>query len=71
MVIRCFNCKKKLGVMNFVCNYCNEDCCIGCRIPEKHQCVCLQDRIDKELEQLEKKLNSAKERSKSEHFGVK
>lgn len=67
---RCFNCRKKLGIMGIVCNYCNEEFCISCRGLEDHGCPCLKDKINQDLDKLKEQLDKGRERSKSEQFGV-
>jgi|DEB0MinimDraft_6_1074348.scaffolds.fasta_scaffold311684_1 predicted nucleic acid binding AN1-type Zn finger protein len=68
---RCYKCKKKFGLLGMFCNFCNEEFCIHCRLQEYHECPCLKSKIEKEKINLQKKLEDGKERSKSEHFGIK
>ena len=35
---RCFNCKKKVGIVGFDCSHCNKYYCSKHRMPEDHSC---------------------------------
>lgn len=35
---RCFNCSKKLGILNYDCQ-CSNKFCAKCRLPETHNCT--------------------------------
>ena len=50
---RCFNCRKKLGLMEFKCK-CELKFCSGCVQPEKHKCTF--DHKTRELGILKDKL---------------
>jgi hypothetical protein len=50
---RCFNCKKKLGVMEFECK-CKNKYCMTCLQPEKHNCI--YDYKTEGIASLKKKL---------------
>lgn len=51
--MRCFHCKKKVGLVNFKCK-CGNIYCTKCRFPEKHECEYdhkteLVDKLRKDL----------------------
>jgi hypothetical protein len=35
---KCFNCKKKCGIIKHICR-CYNNFCIKCRLPEAHECT--------------------------------
>ena len=51
--MRCFKCKRKLGLVNFPCK-CTNTYCIKCRLPENHNCQ--YDHKKELLEKLKKDL---------------
>jgi AN1-type zinc finger protein 5/6 len=40
--LKCFNCKKKVGLINFNCR-CEHIYCQKCRLPETHNCELLNE----------------------------
>ena len=50
---KCFQCKKKLGLMKYECQ-CNHIFCIDCLHPEEHKCEF--DYIEQNKNKLEKNL---------------
>lgn len=53
--MRCELCRKKCGIP-FDCNHCKGQFCISCSHLEKHECPGLQDKINKDLNILGKKI---------------
>jgi len=37
--LRCPKCNAKITLINFLCQGCNEQFCIKCRLPEDHKCT--------------------------------
>ena len=54
---RCFNCRKKLGILNYKCK-CNNNFCSKCRLPETHECN--YDYKTEGRQQLKKRLVKVK-----------
>lgn len=44
---RCDICKKKCGLLNFICSGCKKLHCVTHQLPEEHKCTCI-DQIKKE-----------------------
>jgi predicted nucleic acid binding AN1-type Zn finger protein len=53
---KCDICNKKLGLLVFKCNYCNNGYCSNHRIQEDHNCKCMDLLKNKYKEELRKKL---------------
>lgn len=54
----CFDCKKKIGLMGFECNYCHNNYCSSHRLPEDHKCTCISEVNNKYKEMAKEKLLS-------------
>jgi predicted nucleic acid binding AN1-type Zn finger protein len=54
---RCTCCKKKIGLLNFKCNYCKNDYCVYHRTPEDHKCEKDYKTVSKE-KNAEKLINN-------------
>lgn len=54
----CFDCKKKIGLLGFECNYCHNKYCSLHRLPEDHKCTCMNDLQNKYKEAAKEKLLS-------------
>lgn len=56
MTNRCKLCNKKIGLLIFKCNYCNNNYCTNHRILEDHNCKAIDIAKKKYKEELQKKL---------------
>tara|TARA_B100000963_G_scaffold359467_1_gene386889 strand:+ start:1477 stop:1692 length:216 start_codon:yes stop_codon:yes gene_type:complete len=55
---RCLVCKKKLGLIDQCCKYCNNDYCLHHLPIEGHDCKEKEKCINEQKERHEKELNS-------------
>jgi len=46
--LKCSCCKKKLGLMPFVCSFCKNDFCVYHRMPEDHHCTNISYKHDEQ-----------------------
>ena len=53
---RCNNCKKRIGFLGLTCTYCEKYLCINCIQLEVHECIGIQESIERSKEALEKSL---------------
>ena len=56
MKTRCFSCQSKIGILEFVCNFCKQKFCAHHRLPEDHTCPNLESAKNKQKEINAKKL---------------
>lgn len=50
MSTRCFSCRSKIGLLEFVCNFCKQKFCTHHRLPEDHICPNLEAAKNKHKE---------------------
>lgn len=55
-MVKCENCRKKVGSVPFGCKYCPLALCISCRGFETHKCQGISSKIEDDLKTLDKKL---------------
>ena len=53
---KCYFCNKKLGLVSFDCESCEKNFCTSCRYPEIHKCPNIDNKINKELYNLDTQL---------------
>jgi len=53
---KCYFCNKKLGLVSFECESCEKKFCTSCRYPEIHKCPNIDNKINKELSNLDTQL---------------
>ena len=54
-MIFCCKCRRKTGLLSFQCIYCHQHTCVHHRLPEDHDCACIEDV--KNIAQTKNKLN--------------
>ena len=56
-MVKCENCNKKVGSVQFECKYCPLTLCLKCRGLETHKCQGISSKIEDDLKTLDKKLD--------------